>query len=143
MASKSFENVKGQIGYCGIWCGSCLGGNGAIFELTRNYEQIIKRSQSALEKYAPKEFNFNELMKNLACVQAMPQCPGCKKDGGDMNCRVRLCASKKSIDNCSKCSQLMECRNFEELEKGCPKIKEDLAKIKGADKKRSQRKVDE
>jgi hypothetical protein len=135
LEAKGFENVKNQIGYCGIWCGSCMGGNGAILELTKKYEQMIKRSESALEKYAPKEFNFNEFMKGLACIQAMPQCPGCKKGGGDTTCKIRTCASQKNIDNCSQCDNLMECKNFEDLEKYNPKTKQELAKIKDVDQK--------
>ena len=131
--TEGFKNVKSQIGFCGIWCGSCLGGNGAVLELTRKYEQTIKRSQHALERWAPKEFDFNEFMKSLVCIEAMPLCLGCKKGGGDPTCKVRICASKRNIDNCSQCDNLMECRNFEELEKGYPKIKEELTKIKNAD----------
>ena len=25
MEAKAFENVEDQIGYCGLWCGSCVG----------------------------------------------------------------------------------------------------------------------
>lgn len=130
MEAKGFENTKNQIGYCGIWCGSCLGGNGAIQELTQKFEQLIKRSKSALEEYAPKEFSFEELMKNLACIRAMPQCPGCKKGGGNQSCKVRLCASKRNLSNCGECNELMRCGNFDELEKNYPHMKEDLVNIK-------------
>jgi len=133
--TEGFDNVKNQIGFCGIWCGSCLGGNGAVQELTRKYEQIIKRSQYALEKWAPKEFNFNEFMKGLGCVQAMSLCPGCKKGGGNPSCEVRRCASKKSIVNCSECDELTECKNFELLERDYPRIKEELRRIANVDKK--------
>jgi len=130
LEAKGFENTKNQIGYCGIWCGSCLGGNGALQELTKKYEQIARCSKYALEKYAPKEFSFDELMKNLAYAQAMPLCPGCKKNGGNPSCQVRLCASKRNISNCGECNELTQCGNFEELEKSYPRIKEDLMKIK-------------
>ncbi|NWG10261.1 hypothetical protein HXY33_00685 [Candidatus Bathyarchaeota archaeon] len=50
METRPFENIKNQIGYCGIWCGSCLGGNGATQELTRKYAQVTQHGQSALEK---------------------------------------------------------------------------------------------
>jgi hypothetical protein len=133
--TECFENVKNQIGFCGIWCGSCFGGNGAVLELTRKYEQIIKRSQSALEKWAPKEFDFNEFMKGLACVQAMPLSPGCKEGGGNSTCEIRNCASKKNIANCSLCDGLTECKNFESLEQDYPKIKAELKKIKNVDQK--------
>lgn len=91
---------------------------------------MIKRSQSALEKWAPKEFNFNELMKNLAYIQAMPQCPGCKKGGGNPTCEIRICALKKNMTDCSRCDQFTECKNFGQLEKSYPKIKEGLMDIK-------------
>ena len=42
MGVESFEDVKGQIGCCGIWCGSCVVGNGALRELTRRYEEIVE-----------------------------------------------------------------------------------------------------
>ncbi len=133
--TEGFENVKNQIGFCGIWCGSCLGGNGAVQELTRKYEQTIKRSQMALEKWAPKEFDFNEFMKGLACIKAMSLCPGCKRGGGNPVCEIRNCALEKNMTNCSQCNGLAECRNFESLEQGNPKMKEELRKIENADQK--------
>lgn len=134
--TEAFENVKDQIGFCGIWCGSCLGGNDAILELTRKYEQFIKQSQSALEKWAPKEFNFNELIKNLTQIQAMPLCPGCKKGGGNPTCEIRICALKKNMTNCSQCDELAECKNFESLQRNHPKIKEELREIRNTDQKK-------
>jgi hypothetical protein len=132
---EGFENVKNQIGFCGIWCGSCLGGNGAVLELTRKYERTIKHSQHALEKWAPKEFNFDEFMKGLACIMAMPLCPGCKKGGGNPTCEIRSCALKKNITNCSQCDGLAECENFKSLEQSNPRIREELGKIRNADPK--------
>ena len=41
--NPELENVKDQIGYCGIWCGSCIVGNGALRELTRKYEDSGRR----------------------------------------------------------------------------------------------------
>lgn len=130
MATLHFENVKNQIGCCGIWCGSCLGGNGALQELTRKYEQIIKRSQPSVIEWAPKQFNFNGLMRELTFIQAMPNCPGCRKGGGTPNCKVRICALNKGVAYCSQCEQLLTCGEFEELEKNNPKIKEGLIEIK-------------
>ena len=90
---------------------------------------------TGIGKWAPKEFAFNEFMESLAYIQVMSLCPRCKEGGGDPVCKVRVCASKRKLTNCSQCDELAECRNFEELEKGYPKIKEELAKIKNADQK--------
>jgi hypothetical protein len=37
---QAFLNVKHQIGFCGIWCGSCVVGNGALRELAGGLEQV-------------------------------------------------------------------------------------------------------
>jgi hypothetical protein len=125
-----FENVKNQIGFCGIWCGSCTGGNGSTQELAKKFEALAKASKQQLETWAPKSFNFDQFVKGLVCIQAMPACPGCRKGGGDSNCKIRICALSKSVTDCSQCDQLLACRNFEELEKSNPKIREGLIELK-------------
>jgi hypothetical protein len=133
--SEGFENAKNQIGFCGIWCGSCLGGNGAVQELTKRYEQIIMRSQHALEEWGPREFNFNEFKKGLACIKAMSLCPGCKKGGGNPACQIRTCASKKNMTVCSQCGELAECKNIDSMMQDYPRMKDDLRKIRNVDQK--------
>jgi hypothetical protein len=112
---KPFENVRDQIGYCGIWCGSCVAGNGALKELTKRYEDIIINYD--LEEWAPKSFDFKEFKKGLVSLQAMPQCPGCLKGGGRDNCEMKACTLSKNINDCSECAQPEECKNLEELQK--------------------------
>lgn len=125
---KAFENVKNQNGYCGIWCGSCGGGNGSIQELARRFEDIVRNQN--LEKYVPKEFDFEEFLKGLVAIQKMPLCPGCRKGGGPPTCKVRICALDRGVADCSSCEQVARCPNFDQLEKTHPKIKGDLIQIK-------------
>ena len=115
LKAKSFENVKNQIGFCGIWCGSCVAGNGALRELTKKYEEIIEGY--GLKEWAPKDFDFNEFMKGLASIRDMPLCQGCLKGDGRQNCEMRTCASNKNITDCSECDQPMGCKNLEILQK--------------------------
>ena len=115
MGTEAFENVKKQIGYCGIWCGSCVVGNGTLRELTKKYETIIKNYD--LEGWAPKDFDFKEFAKGLTSIQAMSLCPGCLKGGGRDNCEMKACASNKGISDCSQCDQPEECKNLETLQK--------------------------
>jgi len=42
-----------------------------------------------------------------------------------------MCALDKGMTNCSLCEQLAECKNFEQLERTHPKIKEGLMEIGG------------
>jgi len=115
MKVKSFENVKDQIGCCGIWCGSCVVGNGALRELAKGFEKIVKGY--GLEKWAPQDFDFKEFLKGLASIQAIPLCQGCLKGGGRLNCEMRACASKMDINDCSECDQPGTCKNMEMLQK--------------------------
>jgi len=138
MKTTHFDNVENQIGFCGIWCGSCPAGNGSIVELTRRYEETVKKNQ--LEKWAPKDFDFKEFMKGLASLQKVPLCQGCLKGGGNPTCRIRICAKEKKVSNCSQCGLLVSCKNFEMLEKSHPYIRDDLAKTKNATQKELIRK---
>jgi len=70
--AKAFENVKNQIGYCGLWCGSCVVGNGTLKELTKRYEHII--GGYGVNEWAAKDFDGKEFMKGLASIQALPIC---------------------------------------------------------------------
>jgi len=115
MRTKHFENVKNQVGFCGVWCGSCVAGNGTLRELTKRYEELIKGYD--LEEWAPKDFDFNEFAKGLKSIQNMPLCEGCLKGGGRPNCEIRTCAQSKNIDDCSQCDQQKTCKNLEILEK--------------------------
>ncbi len=115
MTTEPFDNVKNQIGYCGIWCGSCVAGNGALRKLTKMYEEVIKGY--GLEEWAPKDFDFKEFTKGLASIQTIPLCPGCLKGGGRENCEMKACASNKNINDCSECDQPTACKNLETLQK--------------------------
>ena len=115
MKAKPFENVRNQIGFCGIWCGSCVAGNGALMELTKRYAEIVKGY--GLEEWAPKDFDFKEFLRGLTSIQAMPVCQGCLKGGGNQDCQIRNCASNKKLTECSKCDQPTACNNLETLQK--------------------------
>jgi hypothetical protein len=115
MDAQPFQNVKDQIGFCGIWCGSCVVGNGALRELTKRYEQVIKAY--GLEEWGPKEFDFREFRKGITSIQNMPLCQGCRKGDGKPNCEFRACATSKGIEECSRCEQTMTCEHSEALKK--------------------------
>ena len=114
MKAVHFENVRNQIGFCGIWCGSCVAGNGALRELTRRYADMI--GKYGLEGWAPKDLEFKEFLKGLVSIRAMPLCEGCLKGGGRPDCEMRDCASNKDVEDCSECDQPAHCKNPETLE---------------------------
>lgn len=117
MKATAFENVKNQIGYCAIWCGSCVVGNGSLKELTKRYEHII--GGYGIDEWGAADVGFDgqEFMKALQSIQKIPICRGCLKGGGATNCKIRTCASSKKLADCTQCKQFMTCDNREPLRK--------------------------
>lgn len=115
MRANAFENVKNQLGYCAIWCGSCAVGNGALKELTKRYAHLI--GGYGVDRWGAEEQGFDgpEFMKALKSLQKIPVCPGCRKGGGATNCKIRACASNKKLADCTECTKFMACENHEAL----------------------------
>jgi hypothetical protein len=117
MQAKPFDNVKNQIGYCGLWCGSCIVGNGTLRELTREYQALIKGY--GVDSWGVNDVPFDsiEFMEGLKAVQSLRICPGCLKGGGNTECRIRECAVKRKISDCSECIKPGACDKTEALQK--------------------------
>jgi len=113
--AKAFENVKNQIGFCGLWCGSCIVGNGTLKELTKRYEHLI--GGYGVDEWGAKDFDGKEFMKGLASIQNLPICQGCLKGGGNDTCNIRPCASSKKLPTCNECDEHATCKNLEALQK--------------------------
>jgi hypothetical protein len=105
--ADAFENVKDQIGFCGIWCGSCVVGNGTLREMTKRYKELINTYD--LKDWGPKDFDYDEFYKGLESIENMPLCQGCLKDGGRDNCEIRACAKSKKLQDCTLCSEFGRC----------------------------------
>jgi hypothetical protein len=115
MDTKAFENVKPQLSYCGIWCGSCVVGNGTLKDLTKRYDHVIR--SHGVEKWGAEQQGFNgqEFVKALTLIQHIPLCPGCLKGGGATNCAIKACASTKTLSDCTECNEFMTCQNQQAL----------------------------
>jgi len=113
--TDSYDRVKNQIGYCGIWCGSCVVGNGTLRRLSAAYKNIIRNY--GLESWAPKTFDLKEFLKGLEAIQAIPSCVGCQKGGGWEACPMRGCVIKKRITDCAECGVQASCPHSASLRK--------------------------
>jgi hypothetical protein len=111
---NAFDNVKDQIGCCGIWCGSCIVGNGTLRELSRRYCQML--TDYGLEEWGPKDFSFADFAKGLDSMQQIPLCPGCQQGGGGENCEIRACVAKSQVKFCGQCITAADCRHAQLLE---------------------------
>jgi hypothetical protein len=107
--ADAFENVKDQVGFCGIWCGSCVVANGTLRELTKRYKELINTYD--LKDWGPKDFDFDEFHKGLESIENMPLCAGCLKGGGRDNCEIRACVKDRGLQDCTLCSEFGRCKN--------------------------------
>ncbi len=114
LTSDAYANVKSQIGYCGIWCGSCVVGNGVLRKLTEEYEALIKNY--GLKDWTPRGFISDEFMKGLTSIKNMESCNGCLKGGGRDNCEIKACALSKKLRDCSECREIKSCPNMKILD---------------------------
>ena len=105
--ADAYENVRSQIGYCGIWCGSCVVGNGALRELAAQLGSVLASYE--VGKWGPKDFDYQELSRGLASIRRIPVCRGCVKGGGAEECPLRACAKGKGLDDCTLCGEQVAC----------------------------------
>ena len=114
MKTDAFDSVKGQIGCCGIWCGSCVVGAGVLPELTRRYKDLI--TAYAIDQWGPRHVDYQKFFAALDAIQQTKPCPGCLKGGGRDDCELRACVRAKGIGDCSVCSDRSACGHAELLE---------------------------
>jgi len=103
----SFQNVRGQMGCCGIWCGSCIVANGALNALAREFEAILDGYD--ILTWGANDFDPGEFRKGLASLQSLPSCPGCARGGGRKDCALRACAEGYCVSGCTECVQFTGC----------------------------------
>jgi hypothetical protein len=111
---EALENVKDQVGFCGIWCGSCVIGNGTLKELSRKYSAILH--DYGLSEWGPKDFDYGEFSKGLASLQRVAVCRGCRQGGGREACEIRACATSRYVESCSECPAASDCPHAALLE---------------------------
>lgn len=113
MDRSSFDNVKGQVGHCGLWCGSCIVGNGLLAEMTSQYERVA--CGHGVHKWVLKE-KGEAFVEALGTIKAVPTCPGCLKGGGDDTCQMRECTKQRGLVHCDECDMAKECPHAKSIE---------------------------
>lgn len=119
MTKQAFEELKTQMGPCGIACATCDLGNGTVAETANTLKQQLQMYE--VSTWAPQapggsEIDFNQLGKSLDWVHTYTRCLGCEQGGGPPDCAIRACAKERGYDICSQCADLEECTKFDFLE---------------------------
>ena len=104
------------IAYCGINCADC----GAFLALKNNDQAL--REKTAAEWSTAHNFSFTPGMIN---------CTSCKGGGVQVGycsqCEIRICGSKKGVENCGACDDFRTCATIDDFLAQAPLAKDNLA----------------
>ena len=141
------------VGYCGLYCNACGIRQEKIKTAVNDLRDILAvygfdKIMPELAKWEPslKHYNeFDQVMSGL--VKMFGGCPGCLQDGGDPDCKVRLCAKQKGYRTCAECDEAEACENLAPYRKGYKGLTPALQSIRqkgiGRYAEEMQKKVDE
>jgi len=114
---------KDLIGYCGLYCGDCVGQTQTVANLARDLRKELRHYKFAdlAETLAAipffKEFkDYNKCYNLLGAMMKMRCNRACRGGGGPPNCKIRSCCRKKRIGGCWQCEVFATCEKLAGLE---------------------------
>jgi len=120
---SAFNNVKNQLGYCGLWCGSCSVGNGTANVQAGRCMKTL--TDYGVKEWGPKGVDYDALLHGLELLSSMEPCKGCLKGGGNSECPARACAIEKGVSECYECKSKKTCKNahyIDHMRKGARRV---------------------
>jgi hypothetical protein len=114
MDRSALDSVFDQVGFCGIWCGSCAVGTSALMEIAGRYRDLCE--SHGLGHWGAGGFDYGAFLKGLDSISHLAGCPGCLKGGGREDCEIRLCATERGVRACSFCTDAHWCRHASVLD---------------------------
>jgi hypothetical protein len=136
--------IEDQVGPCGILCGACPLGNGAVAENASRTRKHISDCQ--IPMWAPfvpggEAIDWAAVDQGLEWMQKNACCAGCNNGGGPPDCTIRICARERGTELCSSCEDLDGCNRFEWLKEHSREVKENLKKNRGLSKEEYLKKM--
>jgi len=129
--SNGFDN---HLGHCGMLCGACPLGSGAVAESASQTRKHIADCQIPMwSPFVPggEAIDWKAMDRCLEWLQKYACCAGCKNGGGPPDCTIRICARERGMELCSSCRDLDGCNRFEWLKEHGQEAKENLKDNKG------------
>jgi hypothetical protein len=130
-------DVKNQVSYCGVTCGTCGQGSGKAASTAKKVLELINEIEvTDWAHRAPggEELDWAATEKTLEWMTKYTYCEGCEKGGGESDCTIRICAKEKGFVLCNECEELEGCTKFEYLGEKASSLKERLVENKGKSK---------
>lgn len=126
--------TQNQFGPCGILCGSCPLGSGAVAESAGLTRKHITDCQIPMwSPFVPggEAIDWATVDRALDWMTTYARCAGCRNGGGPPDCAIRICARERGYELCSYCPDLEGCTRFDWLGKHGQEAKEKLKEGRG------------
>ena len=111
---EALERVRNQVGFCGIWCGSCAVGNGCLSELGVGLRKLLVAYDAP--QFAAVSIGWEPFLDTLGSLKQSVACAGCRMGGGRDDCEIRTCALRHGLDQCTECASFGSCEHTAILE---------------------------
>ncbi|HOI70404.1 MAG: DUF3795 domain-containing protein [Methanothrix sp.] len=129
------DSDKPEVGPCGIVCGFCPLGSGAVAETAERARGFLEGCN--IPDWAPLVseegcgIDWHQVVEGLEWMRRYALCPGCESGGGPPDCPIRVCAREKGLDLCSFCGELESCGNFGWLGDRGEEMKDAMRRARG------------
>ena len=144
MGNSGSNPIQNQFGPCGILCGSCPLGGGAVAKSAKQTRKHISDCQIPMwSPFVPggEAIDWAAVDKALDWMTTYARCAGCRNGGGPPDCAIRICAQERGYELCSSCADLEVCSKFEWLGDYGQKVKDNLMQSRGLSREEYVRKM--
>ena len=110
---------KRLLGYCGMYCGNCMGKTGVIADAARDFLDVLDKYE--FEKTANRVFSeqlsgYDDLIDMLMFMENL-RCSRCCReiDGGESQCLIRDCCVENGFTTCNSCPDFEACEKMDSI----------------------------
>jgi hypothetical protein len=111
------QEILDKTAYCGLYCGDCAFGTGAIPDLARDLRKALREAHfdKAAEVIPFKEFKQYPQCYEVLGAMVKLRCGGCRTSGRSKFCKIAQCARKKEVQGCWECAGFEDCKKLDFL----------------------------
>jgi len=110
---------KKYLGYCGLYCGDCLGMTGVIADAATNFLNVLDKyefEKTAFSVFPSKLSGYDDLIDMLMFMENLRCTRFCREfDGGETQCIIRECCVEHGYQACSSCEDFETCDKLESV----------------------------
>jgi hypothetical protein len=110
---------KIDLGYCGLYCGDCLGRTGVIADAAREFFDVLDEyefEKTATSVFPVKLSGYDDLIDMLMFMENLRCNRFCREfDGGESQCIVRECCVESGYFACNSCEGFEDCEKLQSV----------------------------